>query len=118
MTQTSDRAGVREITLNAARGLLMGTFDVIPGVSGGTIALIVGIYERLIQSIRAGAGVLLALVRFNGAKVRQRWSEIEWALVLPLLAGIVIAILSLARVIEPLLERYPVQTSALFSGLI
>ena len=118
MPTTTQGSRLRELLANLLRGIAMGTFDVIPGVSGGTVALIAGIYERLIGSLRAGAGFLLAAVRFDAEGLRRRWQEIDWALLLPLLAGVAGAILTLARVIEPLLDDYPVQMRALFSGLI
>ncbi|MGI9647870.1 MAG: DUF368 domain-containing protein [Acidimicrobiia bacterium] len=104
--------------LQFVRGFLMGSADVVPGVSGGTIALIVGIYPRLIANVRAGAGAL-------GAFVRGRWSDgiarlrtIEWGFLLPLLAGIFVALVTLARLIEHLLEDYPIEMSGLFFGLV
>lgn len=87
-----------------ARGALMGTADVIPGVSGGTIALIVGIYERLIASIRAAASL--------------RPRDVEWGLVLPLAAGIAAALAVGTLVIPPLLDAYPAPSRALFLGLV
>jgi putative membrane protein len=104
--------------LNYGRGLLMGAADIVPGVSGGTMALIVGIYERLIRSIRAAAGAPLPLFRGDVASTRARLREVEWALVLPLGAGILTALIAGALTIEPLLEDYPQQTRALFFGLI
>lgn len=89
---------------HVARGALMGTADVIPGVSGGTIALIVGIYERLIASIRAAASL--------------RLREVEWGLVLPLAVGIAAALAVGTIVIPPLLETYPAPSRALFLGLV
>lgn len=111
----------RSAAANFARGLLMGSFDVVPGVSGGTVALVVGIYERLIASIEAAVEVAVAVARGNIDEARRSLSKIDWLLVLPLLAGIVIAIVSLARIIEPLLdedEGHPVQARAVFFGLI
>lgn len=104
--------------LNYGRGLLMGAADIVPGVSGGTMALIVGIYERLVRSIRAGAGAPMPLLRGDVAATRARLREVEWALVLPLGAGILTALVVGALTIEPLLQRYPEQTRALFFGLI
>ncbi|HZJ29003.1 MAG TPA: DUF368 domain-containing protein [Solirubrobacterales bacterium] len=106
---------------NGVRGLLMGSFDVVPGVSGGTVALVVGIYERLIDSIRAVVDVILALVRGNTAAARACFNEVDWWLVIPLVAGILTAVVSLARVIEPILDEEtgnPVQARAVFFGLI
>jgi putative membrane protein len=111
----------RTLAANGLRGLLMGSFDVVPGVSGGTVALVVGIYERLIASIRAAVDSALALVRLDIARSRARLGEIDWWLVVPLVVGILIAIVSLARVIEPLLDEdtgSPIQARAVFFGLI
>ena len=96
----------------------MGSADVVPGVSGGTVALIVGIYPRLISNIRRGAGVLSAFVRLRFSEGVERFRSIEWGFLLPLLAGMAVALVSLARVIEHFLEDYPVELSALFFGLV
>ena len=101
-----------------AQGLLMGGADVIPGVSGGTVALIIGIYERLIDSIRALATAVVAAVRADAAGAREHVRRVEWSLVLPLGLGIVTAIAIGSVVILPLLERYPAQMRGVFFGLI
>ena len=103
---------------HAAFGLLMGGADVIPGVSGGTVALVVGIYERLIGSIRDAFGALLAAVRGDLPTARTRWRVVEWTLVLPRAAGIVTALAIGSIVIPALLERYPAPMAGLFFGLI
>jgi putative membrane protein len=107
-----------ELALNYARGALMGAADIVPGVSGGTMALIVGIYERLIRSIRDAAAAPVALIRGDVPGMRERLRAVDWALVLPLGAGILTALIGGALIIEPLLERYPEQTRAVFFGLI
>ena len=96
----------------------MGSADIIPGVSGGTIALVVGIYERLITSVRAAAAAPVALVRGSSQLFRERLGEVEWRLVLPLGLGILTALKIAAQFLPPLLESYPVQSRALFFGLI
>lgn len=96
----------------------MGSADVVPGVSGGTVALIVGIYPRLIANIRAGAGVLGAVVRFRFRDAGVRLQAVEWRFLLPLLAGIGVALVSLAHLIERLLDDHPIEMSALFFGLV
>jgi len=101
-----------------AFGLLMGSADVVPGVSGGTVALIVGIYARLIDSIGHGASALGRIARLDFATTRSHLTAIEWSLVLPLGAGIVSAILVASAVIPDLIEEYPAQMRALFLGLI
>jgi putative membrane protein len=115
----SDRT--RKVAANGLRGLLMGSFDVVPGVSGGTVALVVGIYERLIASIRSVVDAVLALLRFDLGRFRGCLAKVEWLLVVPLAIGVVIAIVTLARVIEPVLDEEtgnPVQARAVFFGLI
>lgn len=98
------------------RGVLMGAADIVPGVSGGTIAFITGIYDRLLGSIRAFD---LALVRLLlRARVRDAWHHVDGAFLLALLAGIATSILSLARLISWLLEHHPVPLWAFFFGLI
>lgn len=104
--------------INIVFGLMMGSADIVPGVSGGTMALIVGIYERLINSVRAAASAAAAVVRGKVNEGKASLREVEWGLVLPLLAGILTALVIGARVIEPALEAYPVQLRALFFGLI
>lgn len=114
-------ARTRTIVANGLRGLLMGSFDVVPGVSGGTVALVVGIYERLIASIRALVDAALALPRRDPARLRAALREVDWLLMVPLGVGIAVAIVSLARVIEPLLDEEtgsPVEARAVFFGLI
>lgn len=90
--------------ISLAHGALMGSADVIPGISGGTVALIVGIYERLIASIRAAASL--------------RLRDVEWGFVLPLATGILVAVGVGTLVIPPLLEAYPAQARSLFFGLV
>lgn len=108
----------RSLALHYAQGLLMGSADVIPGVSGGTMALIVGIYERLIASIRALASAAVALPREGKRGMMEREREVEWGLILPLGAGILTALVIGARIIPGILERYPVESRAFFFGLI
>lgn len=111
-------SSVATTAANFVRGMLMGTADVIPGVSGGTVALVVGIYERLISSVRAGASGVFHAVRLDLAGARRRFAEVDWGLVLPLGVGIVLALYIGSRIIPGLREEYPVQVSALFFGLI
>ena len=106
------------LPLHFAQGLLMGGADVIPGVSGGTVALIIGIYERLIDSIRALATAAVAAARGDGSGARELVRRVEWSLVIPLGLGIVTAIAIGSVVILPLLDRYPAQMRGLFFGLI
>lgn len=101
-----------------ARGALMGGADIIPGVSGGTIALIVGVYERLVAALSHLVTFGLSVIRLDRIAARQAWRAVEWRLLLPLGAGIVTALLVGARFIPGLIEQYPIHMRALFFGLV
>jgi putative membrane protein len=110
--------GPAGLAANLARGFLMGAADVVPGVSGGTVALVVGIYERLVRSIRAAAAAPVMLARGRAVAARARLGEVEWTLVLPLAVGIVTALVVGAATIRPLMEVYPEAMRAVFFGMI
>jgi len=108
----------RSLFRNLLYGVLMGGADVIPGVSGGTMALIVGVYERLVGGISSGVSWGLALLRFDRDEMRTHWAAVPWGLVLPLGVGIGLAILVGARVIPGLMEAHPEPMRGLFLGLV
>ncbi|WGL17615.1 DUF368 domain-containing protein [Microbulbifer bruguierae] len=100
----------------AARGLAMGAADVVPGVSGGTIAFITGIYQELLDSIsRIGPRTVTTLFRDG---IAAAWREINGSFLLALFTGILISIFSLAKLISHLLEHYPIVVWSFFFGLI
>lgn len=101
-----------------ASGFLMGSADVVPGVSGGTIALVLGIYERLISSIRSGSSAIGAMVRVDFTGARAHLGEVSWGFLIILLAGIGTAVLTLAHFIEVQLTERPVILAAAFFGLV
>ncbi|CAN5459577.1 DUF368 domain-containing protein [soil metagenome] len=103
---------------NVVRGLLMGGADVIPGVSGGTVALIVGIYERLVRSVGEASSAGFRFLRLDISGGRERLRGVEWTLVIPLGLGIITAIVIGSRIIPGLIDTYPSQVSAVFFGLI
>jgi len=109
---------LREIPWSIIRGYLMGAADIVPGVSGGTIALVLGIYERLIASVRAGSSALGAFLRLDFSGGVAWLKRIEWGFILPLGAGIGLAILSLSHLLERLLRDHAVLMAALFLGLV
>ena len=109
---------LRESLTHVVQGLLMGTADIIPGVSGGTIAFIVGIYPRLITAISHGFSMLTSLAKGRLGEMRRHGASLEWGLVLPLAAGTGAALLVGAKVIPLLLETWPHQTLGLFLGLV
>lgn len=96
----------------------MGTADLIPGVSGGTIALVLGIYERLVDSIRQGSSALGSLIRGDIERFREHLRRVEWLFLIPLLVGILLAVLTLASLLEHQLEERPTILAGLFFGLV
>jgi putative membrane protein len=96
----------------------MGSADIVPGVSGGTVALVLGIYDRLITNISLGARGLKQLLTGDFGNFRETLTEIEWVWLVSLLVGILVAIVALASLIERLLHEQPVRMAALFLGLI
>lgn len=96
----------------------MGAADLVPGVSGGTIALVLGVYERLVRSIREGSSAIGAALSGRGARSGEHLRSVEWKLLLPLLGGIALAIVTLARVIEHQLEVNPTIMAGGFLGLV
>ncbi len=97
-------------------GLLMGIADTIPGISGGTIAFITGIYEKLLESIQAvDRQFFRYLFRFE---ISRALKKIPWSFVLPLLLGIGLAIFSLAHLVVYLMEAHLQRLWAFFFGLI
>ena len=100
------------------RGFSMGTADIVPGVSGGTVALVLGIYSELIHNVSQGAHGLKQLLTGDIAGFRQTLRTIEWIWLFSLLAGILAAVFALSSVLERLLDDEPVKMSALFLGLV
>ena len=98
------------------KGICMGAADVIPGVSGGTIAFMTGIYEELVGSINSINGEAVRLL-FTG-KFKAFWKHINGNFLISLIAGILVSILSLAKLMTYLLTNHPIQTWAFFFGLI
>lgn len=98
------------------KGMAMGAADAVPGVSGGTVAFITGIYEQLIESIRSINPGLLLTLRRGG--IKAVWQKVDGTFLLTLLSGILSSILLLAHVISYLLEHQPVLLSAFFFGLV
>ncbi len=107
---------IREALNLAVKGLCMGSADVVPGVSGGTIALITGIYERLIAALRSiDKRAIQQLLAFD---IKGVVAKVHVRFLMALFTGIVVAILSLARLMNYLLHHHPVPTWSLFFGLI
>jgi putative membrane protein len=98
------------------KGMLMGAADIIPGVSGGTIAFITGIYEELLHSIRSVSFDTVRLLFKQG--IQAAWQQINGHFLFALFSGILLSLITLSSVVLFLLERYPILLSAFFFGLI
>ena len=107
---------ISEYILTAVKGACMGAADVIPGVSGGTIAFIMGIYDKFVASL-AAINVEAVKMLFTG-RFKEFWRHINGGFLLSLAVGIGVSVISLATVMQTLLTDFPVQTWAFFFGLI
>lgn len=107
---------IKEYMVLTLKGMGMGAADVVPGVSGGTIAFIVGIYEELINSIKSIDFKTLKL--FFTLRWGSFWKGINGNFLFSILLGILISVFSLAKLITFLLEDYPVLVWAFFFGLV
>ncbi|WP_209399537.1 DUF368 domain-containing protein [Pseudozobellia sp. WGM2] len=98
------------------KGMAMGAADVVPGVSGGTIAFISGIYEELITSINNIDISLFKTLKEKG--IKEAWSQLNGNFLLALFLGIAISVLSLAKLVSWLLENKPILIWSFFFGLV
>lgn len=105
-----------DYALLVARGMGMGAADVIPGVSGGTIAFITGIYQELINSIKSVNKEFFHVLFSHG--IPAAWKHINGNFLLAVFSGVLISIFTLARLISWLLMAYPKLVWAFFFGLI
>jgi putative membrane protein len=104
---------------SAARGVLIGIAEIVPGVSGGTIALIVGVYQTLISAAAHSVRALTMLGTPVGrAKIPSELRAVRWSVVIPVLVGMFAGIFLGAALLEPIISAYPVETRAVFAGLI
>ena len=110
------KRGIKDYGMLMLKGIAMGASDVVPGVSGGTVAFIVGIYEELINSIKSINPTNLKLL--FSLRIAEFWKAINANFLLALVSGIAISIFSLAKLITYLLENEPVLVWAFFFGLV
>lgn len=114
------RSGLVQTPLNVIRGFLIGMAELVPGVSGGTVALVTGVYESALRSAEALGGGFVALVRgperIDG--FRRRMRDVDWWLVVPALIGMVAAVLFAAGAVEALVSANPENARGLFFGLV
>ena len=107
---------IKDFLLLVFKGMGMGAADVVPGVSGGTIAFITGIYEELINSIKSIN--LTAIKLFFSAKFTDFWKAINGNFLISVFIGVGISIISLAKGLEYLLNNFPILVWSFFFGLI
>lgn len=109
--------------VDVVRGALIGTAETVPGVSGGTVALVVRVYDTAITSaghlITGTVRTVTDVPRGKGtARAATEFRSVAWRTVIPLLAGMAVALLVMARFMEGWVEDYPIQTRALFFGMV
>lgn len=107
---------IKDYLIISLKGMAMGAADVVPGVSGGTIAFISGIYEELLGSISNISLKLLTTLRKEGFKAA--WTQLNGNFLFALFLGIAISIISLAKLIEVLLDEHPILIWSFFFGLV
>ena len=110
------KRSLKDYIIISLKGMAMGAADVVPGVSGGTIAFISGIYEELLNSISSFKFSLINVLKNEGIKVV--WKKINGSFLLALFIGICFSVLSLAKLIENLLENHPILIWSFFFGLV
>ncbi len=120
---TASTRSVFRTLIDFLRGALVGVTEVIPGVSGGTVALILGIYETLIDGAGHLARAVGCVIRdgLSGrglARAAEHVRAVRWSVVLPVGVGMLTAIFLGAKLLSPIIEANPVQTRAIFAGLI
>ncbi|NYJ78760.1 DUF368 domain-containing protein [Nesterenkonia xinjiangensis] len=121
----SDVAGTPEqrrttVVGDLVRGALIGTVETVPGVSGGTVALVVGIYTQLIESashvVSAGRRLITGPERLVG--MRHHLTAVRWKLVIPVLIGMALAVFTIAGPMADAVENHPEATRAAFFGMV
>lgn len=107
---------IKDFVIIGFKGMAMGAADVVPGVSGGTIAFISGIYEELLTSISNVNLSLLKTLKSNG--IKAAWKQVNGSFLLSLFIGVFVSIVSLAKAIKWMLENEPILLWSFFFGLV
>ncbi|MDO5503087.1 MAG: DUF368 domain-containing protein [Actinomycetia bacterium] len=112
------RTGIAGALAQVVRGSIMGAVDLVPGVSGGTVALVLGIYRTLIDALHSGVTVIVRLLRgdLKGAWVAIK--RVPWVWLVSLGIGILTVVFLGAGPLKHAIEHYPMQLAGLFFGLI
>jgi len=107
---------LKDYLIISLKGLAMGAADAVPGVSGGTIAFISGIYEELINTISNVNGALIKSLFSKG--IKPFWQQLNGNFLLALMVGIMVSFVSVMRLAKYLLENHPILIWSFFFGLI
>lgn len=107
---------IKDYLLILLKGLCMGAADVVPGVSGGTIAFITGIYDEWLSSLKRCTPAVLLMLKRDG--IVKTWQYINGNFLLALFGGILISLKTFAAIVLLAMENYPVLVWAFFSGLV
>lgn len=121
-TASAGQAPVRRTSIpgNFIRGALIGTVETVPGVSGGTVALVVGIYQQIIDSashvVSAGRRLITGPDRAVGFK--EHMAAVHWKVVIPVVIAMFVAVVTVAGPMADAVETYPEHTRAVFFGMV
>jgi putative membrane protein len=116
MPSRKERESAKGVRRLYTTGFLMGMADLVPGVSGGTVAFIAGIYEELLYSIKAVTGRVVSLLVQR--RFREAVATVPFHFLAPLLAGIFTAVFLLANLLQYLLQQHATFVWSLFLGMI
>jgi putative membrane protein len=111
-----EKRGIKEYLVVLLKGMCMGAADVVPGVSGGTIAFITGIYDEWLDSLKRCTPAVLIMLKKEG--IAKTWRHINGNFLLALFGGILISLKTFAALVLMALDAYPVLIWAFFTGLI
>lgn len=106
------------VLANALRGGLIGLVETIPGVSGGTMALVVGIYDRLIGSASHATTAVRYLITGRWQDCKAELAKVDWWLLIPVAVGMLVAVFTVAGPMAHAVETYPEQVRAIFFGMV
>lgn len=106
-----------EVIVNALRGFLIGMAELVPGISGGTVALVVGVYERALEAAVGILGLGKAVVS-DRSSISSRFRGLDWILLLPVGIAMVFAVFSMSGVLSTFVTEYAEVSRALFLGMV
>lgn len=120
MPKPTDRRRYARVPLDFARGFLIGAAELVPGVSGGTVALVVGVYEEVIESAHHVVTGLKRLVLGpdRWASFKREIVQVNWLMIVPLLVAMATAVLTLATILGNFVTGYPELSRGLFMGFV